>query len=50
MNQATKVVEILSADELRRTINRLASQIIETTRDLSQLVFSWYLYAGGSFS
>ncbi|ARV58571.1 bifunctional pyr operon transcriptional regulator/uracil phosphoribosyltransferase [Nostocales cyanobacterium HT-58-2] len=33
-----KVVEILSTEELRRTVNRLASQIIEKTRDLSQLV------------
>lgn len=38
MSLSIKVVEILSAEELRRTINRLASQIIETTRDLSQLV------------
>lgn len=38
MNQPTKVVEILSPEEIRRTINRLASQIIETTPDLSQLV------------
>lgn len=35
---STKVVEILSADELRRTVTRLASQIVEKTRDLSQLV------------
>ncbi len=34
----TEVVEILSADEIRRTITRLASQIVERTRDLSQLV------------
>ncbi len=34
----TKVVEILSAEDLRRTLTRLASQIIERTRDLSQLV------------
>jgi pyrimidine operon attenuation protein / uracil phosphoribosyltransferase len=33
-----KVVEILSPEELRRTVNRLASQIVEKTRDLSQLV------------
>lgn len=32
-----KVVEILSADELRRTITRLASQIVERCHDLSQL-------------
>lgn len=35
---ATKVVEILSSEDLRRTVNRLASQIVERTRDLSQLV------------
>lgn len=35
---STKIVEILSADELRRTITRLASQIVERCRDLSQLV------------
>jgi pyrimidine operon attenuation protein / uracil phosphoribosyltransferase len=34
----TEVVEILSADEIRRTITRLASQIVERSRDLSQLV------------
>jgi pyrimidine operon attenuation protein/uracil phosphoribosyltransferase len=33
-----KVVEILSADELRRTVTRLASQVVERCRDLSQLV------------
>ncbi|NHC36288.1 bifunctional pyr operon transcriptional regulator/uracil phosphoribosyltransferase PyrR [Scytonema millei] len=33
-----KIVEILSADELRRTVTRLASQIVERCRDLSQLV------------
>lgn len=32
-----KVVEILSSEELRRTVNRLASQIVERTPDLSQL-------------
>lgn len=36
---STKIVEILSSEDLRRTVNRLASQIIERTRDLSQLVF-----------
>lgn len=35
---STKVVEILSAEEIRRTLTRVASQIIEKTRDLSQLV------------
>lgn len=33
-----EVVEILTADELRRTVNRLASQVIERSGDLSQLV------------
>ncbi len=35
---SAKVVEILSSEEIRRTLTRLASQIIERTRDLSQLV------------
>ena len=34
----TQVIEILSAEELRRTITRLASQVIEKSGDLSQLV------------
>ncbi|MFN6068322.1 MAG: bifunctional pyr operon transcriptional regulator/uracil phosphoribosyltransferase, partial [Pseudanabaena sp.] len=34
----SKIVEILSADELRRTINRLASQIVEASDDLSNVV------------
>lgn len=38
MNGSAKVVEILSSEEIRRTVTRLASQIIERTRDLSQLV------------
>jgi pyrimidine operon attenuation protein/uracil phosphoribosyltransferase len=33
-----EIVEILSADEIRRTINRLASQIVERSGDLSKLV------------
>jgi pyrimidine operon attenuation protein/uracil phosphoribosyltransferase len=33
-----KVVEILSAEEIRRTIVRLASQIVEKSGDLSKLV------------
>jgi pyrimidine operon attenuation protein/uracil phosphoribosyltransferase len=33
-----EVVEILSSDELRRTLNRLASQVVERVPDLSQLV------------
>ncbi len=34
----SKVIEILSAEELRRTITRLASQIVERAHDLSQLL------------
>ncbi len=33
-----KVVNILSAEEIRRTINRLASEIVERSGDLSNLV------------
>ncbi|HEY9729928.1 MAG TPA: bifunctional pyr operon transcriptional regulator/uracil phosphoribosyltransferase PyrR [Chroococcales cyanobacterium] len=33
----TQIIEILSADELRRTVTRLASQIVEQSRDLSKL-------------
>lgn len=33
-----KVVTILSAEEIRRTINRLASQIVERSADLSQII------------
>jgi len=33
-----KVVEILSAEEIRRTLTRLASQVVEKSRDLSQVV------------
>ena len=36
--QQSKIVEILSADELRRTINRLASQIVEASDDLSNVI------------
>jgi pyrimidine operon attenuation protein / uracil phosphoribosyltransferase len=39
MTVAIKVVEILSPEDLRRTVTRLACQIVERTRDLSQLVF-----------
>jgi pyrimidine operon attenuation protein / uracil phosphoribosyltransferase len=35
---AANVVEILSAEELRRTVTRLASQVIESCRQLDQLV------------
>ncbi|MDZ7957968.1 MAG: bifunctional pyr operon transcriptional regulator/uracil phosphoribosyltransferase PyrR [Aulosira sp. DedQUE10] len=38
MVMSVKVVEILSSEELRRTVTRLASQIVERTRDLSGLV------------
>jgi pyrimidine operon attenuation protein/uracil phosphoribosyltransferase len=34
-----QIIEILSAEELRRTINRLASQIVENSPELSELVF-----------
>ena len=34
----TDVVEILSAEELRRTVTRLASQVIEHSRRLDQIV------------
>jgi pyrimidine operon attenuation protein / uracil phosphoribosyltransferase len=33
-----ETIEILSAEEVRRTLNRLASEIIEQTDDLSKLV------------
>lgn len=33
-----QIVEILSAEEIRRTLTRLASQVIEKSGDLSQLV------------
>jgi pyrimidine operon attenuation protein/uracil phosphoribosyltransferase len=33
-----RVIEILCAEEIRRTLTRLASQIIEKTDDLSQVV------------
>ncbi|MDY7024484.1 MAG: bifunctional pyr operon transcriptional regulator/uracil phosphoribosyltransferase PyrR [Cyanobacteriota bacterium] len=34
----SKIVEILSPEEIRRTVNRLASEIIERAGDLSDLV------------
>lgn len=37
-NMAAKIVEILSETEIRRTLTRLASQVAEKSRDLSQLV------------
>jgi pyrimidine operon attenuation protein/uracil phosphoribosyltransferase len=33
-----QIIEILSADEMRRTLTRLASQIVEEASDLSQVV------------
>ena len=38
MTMPAKVVEILSPEEIRRTLTRLASQVVEKSRDLSQLV------------
>ncbi len=38
MIMSAKVVQILSAEEIRRTVTRLASQIVERTRNLSDLV------------
>lgn len=38
MSANFKVVEILSAEDIRRTVNRLASQIIERSGNLSKLV------------
>jgi pyrimidine operon attenuation protein/uracil phosphoribosyltransferase len=35
---SSQIIEILSAEEIRRTITRLASQLIEKSGDLSQLV------------
>ncbi|GET39054.1 bifunctional pyr operon transcriptional regulator/uracil phosphoribosyltransferase PyrR [Microseira wollei] len=34
----SQVVEILSAEEVRRTVNRMTSQLVEKSRDLSKLV------------
>ena len=38
MSVSVIVVKILSPEELRRTLRRLASEIVERTRDLSKLV------------
>ena len=38
MSVSVKVVKILSPEELRRTLRRLASEIVERTRDMSKLV------------
>ncbi|MGB8700923.1 MAG: bifunctional pyr operon transcriptional regulator/uracil phosphoribosyltransferase PyrR [Thermosynechococcaceae cyanobacterium] len=40
------VVEILSSEELRRTVNRLASQVVERCRQLDQLVIVGILTHG----
>lgn len=45
---AAKVVEILSSEEIRRTMTRLASQVIESSRDLSTLVILG-IYTRGVF-
>jgi pyrimidine operon attenuation protein/uracil phosphoribosyltransferase len=45
---AIKVVEILSSDEIRRTLTRLASQVVEKSRDLSQLTILG-IYTKGVF-
>ncbi|MFQ4139612.1 bifunctional pyr operon transcriptional regulator/uracil phosphoribosyltransferase PyrR [Nodosilinea sp. PGN35] len=38
MNASSSVVEILSAEEMRRTLNRLASEVVERGGDLNRLV------------
>ncbi len=38
MSNRSTVVEILSAEEMRRTLNRLASEVVERGGDLSRLV------------
>lgn len=38
MSTSSTVVEILSAEEMRRTINRLASEVVEQGGDLNSLV------------
>ena len=38
MSSSSTVVEILSAEEMRRTLNRLASEVVERGGDLSRLV------------
>jgi pyrimidine operon attenuation protein/uracil phosphoribosyltransferase len=35
---SSQIIKILSADEIRRTLTRLASQIVEEASDLSQVV------------
>lgn len=43
---AQNIVEILSEDELRRTVNRLASQVVERCRNLNDLVLLGVLTHG----
>lgn len=43
-----KIIEILSSEEMRRTLTRLASQVAERSRDLSQLVILG-IYTRGVF-
>ncbi|HEY9906092.1 MAG TPA: bifunctional pyr operon transcriptional regulator/uracil phosphoribosyltransferase PyrR [Thermosynechococcaceae cyanobacterium] len=43
-----EVVEILSAEEVRRTVNRLASQLVERSGDLSKLVLLG-IYTRGAY-
>ncbi|HZG38476.1 MAG TPA: bifunctional pyr operon transcriptional regulator/uracil phosphoribosyltransferase PyrR [Nodosilinea sp.] len=38
MSASSTVVEILSAEEMRRTLNRLASEVVERGGDLNRLV------------
>ncbi len=48
MTMVAKVVEILSSEEIRRTLTRLASQVVEKSRDLSDLVILG-IYTRGVF-
>ena len=47
---STQIIEILSNEELRRTVNRLASQVIEQSGDLSQLVLVGIYTRGASLA
>ena len=47
---STQIIEILSNEELRRTVNRLASQVIEQSGDLSQLVLLGIYTRGASLA
>lgn len=48
--RSSQVIEILSAEELRRTVNRLASQIVESSTDLSNIVLLGIRTRGVPFS